>query len=103
MTGPAWPRDNTQGTEAYPEEKSYKAFLAQHGGASNASTSMLHTSYHFSCLATALPEATHRLAQFFVAPLITADAVRTPTLSVSRDTAGVARDDGEVDEPAQGK
>jgi secreted Zn-dependent insulinase-like peptidase len=27
------------GSEAFPDEREYKAYLAQHGGASNASTS----------------------------------------------------------------
>ena len=35
------------GTEAYPDESSYKAFLSKHGGGSNASTSVDHTQYFF--------------------------------------------------------
>ena len=36
------------GTEAYPEEGEYKAFLQRHGGQSNAFTGMEATGYHFS-------------------------------------------------------
>ena len=33
------------GSKAYPKENEYKQFLAQHGGKSNASTSMSHVSF----------------------------------------------------------
>lgn len=35
------------GSRAYPEENQYKKFLAQHGGKSNASTSMSHVSMYY--------------------------------------------------------
>ena len=37
------------GSKRYPEENEYKQYLAQHGGKSNASTSMSHTTYQFEC------------------------------------------------------
>lgn len=58
------------GSAKYPDERDYKAYLAQHGGASNASTSMTHTQYHLTVRASALRGALDRLAQFFAAPLL---------------------------------
>jgi hypothetical protein len=39
------------GSKAYPAENAYKQHLSQHGGKSNASTSMSHTTYQFDILA----------------------------------------------------
>jgi insulysin len=36
------------GTERYPVEGSYEAFLNEHGGSSNAYTAMEDTNYYFS-------------------------------------------------------
>ncbi|WIA09303.1 hypothetical protein OEZ85_008710 [Tetradesmus obliquus] len=58
------------GSKQFPDEKEYKAFLAQHGGSSNASTSMVHTRYHFKVHAEALPGALARFGAMLSAPLI---------------------------------
>ncbi|KAJ3343860.1 Insulinase (Peptidase M16) [Gonapodya sp. JEL0774] len=57
------------GTEKYPEENSYSAFLNSHGGHSNAFTSVDSTNYFFDVLADNLAEALDRFSQFFKAPL----------------------------------
>jgi secreted Zn-dependent insulinase-like peptidase len=36
------------GSEKYPEEGTYKKWLAEHGGASNASTGTIHTQFYFT-------------------------------------------------------
>lgn len=83
------------GTQKYPSENEYEAYLSQNGGSSNAYTDMEDTNYYFSitpfqqeqqqgeggdandetcevddeeCNSSALEGALDRLAQFFVAP-----------------------------------
>ena len=59
------------GSEKYPGENEYKAFLAQHGGRSNASTSMHLTTFKFDVLAQHAEQALDIFSNFFVAPLFT--------------------------------
>lgn len=59
------------GSEKYPGENAYKSYLAQHGGRSNASTSMHQTTYKFEILADFAEHALEIFSQFFVAPLFT--------------------------------
>jgi hypothetical protein len=77
------------GTDKYPDENEYEAFLNQHGGSSNAYTDMEDTNYYFSITphqedgededdeessddedeaSEALVGSLDRLAQFFIAP-----------------------------------
>lgn len=37
------------GTEKYPDERTYKAYLNSHDGGCNAYTSTEHTNYYFHC------------------------------------------------------
>lgn len=57
------------GTEQYPEENGYSAYLNAHGGGSNAYTSQEDTVYYFSVLNAYLPEAMSMFASFFTCPL----------------------------------
>ncbi|KAG0570443.1 hypothetical protein KC19_6G162300 [Ceratodon purpureus] len=61
-------------SEKYPEEDSYSKYLTEHGGHSNAFTAAEHTNYHFDVSADYLEEALDRFAQFFICPLLSADA-----------------------------
>jgi len=61
-------------SEKYPEEDSYSKYLTEHGGHSNAYTAAEHTNYHFDVSADYLEEALDRFAQFFICPLLSADA-----------------------------
>jgi insulysin len=73
------------GTEKYPDENEYEAFLNQNGGSSNAYTDMEDTNYYFSVTpfeetdsdttSDALSGGLDRLAQFFIAPLFDASMV----------------------------
>lgn len=76
------------GTEKYPSEDEYEAFLSSHGGSANAYTDMEDTNYYFSITplqenddeeggemeaapdkaSAALTGSLDRLAQFFIAP-----------------------------------
>uniref|UniRef100_A0A0B7AYG5 Insulin-degrading enzyme n=2 Tax=Arion vulgaris TaxID=1028688 RepID=A0A0B7AYG5_9EUPU len=62
------------GTEKYPEENEYNKFLNEHGGMSNAFTSLEHTNYYFDVSPENLSGALDRFAQFFCCPLFTASA-----------------------------
>ncbi|KAJ3185740.1 Insulinase (Peptidase M16) [Gaertneriomyces sp. JEL0708] len=57
------------GTKKYPEENSYSSFLSQHGGHSNAFTSVENTNYYFEVLSDHFEPALDRFAQFFIHPL----------------------------------
>lgn len=56
------------GTEKYPRAGAYQRFIADHGGSTNAYTSLAHTNYHFDIAAAHLLPALDRFAQFFIAP-----------------------------------
>lgn len=56
------------GTEKYPRAGEYQQFIADHGGATNAYTSLAHTNYHFDIAAAHFLPALDRFAQFFIAP-----------------------------------
>ena len=62
------------GTERYPEEGAFKAFLQKHGGSSNAFTGMEATGYHFSVQADALRDALGHFSSFFAEPLLREDS-----------------------------
>jgi len=59
------------GTEKYPDESEYKAYLNNNGGWSNAYTGGDHTNYHFQVFPDAFEGALDRFSQFFIAPLFT--------------------------------
>ncbi|XP_059153920.1 insulin-degrading enzyme-like isoform X2 [Physella acuta] len=62
------------GTEKYPEENEYNKFLSEHGGMSNAFTTLEHTNYYFDVSPDYLPGALDRFSQFFCCPLFTPSA-----------------------------
>ena len=57
------------GTEKYPIENAYSAFLNSHGGHSNAYTSQENTVYYFDVQNEAFEEAIDMFASFFTCPL----------------------------------
>jgi insulysin len=59
------------GSVKYPGENEYKSYLAQHGGRSNASTSMHLTTYKFEILAEYAEHALDLFSNFFTDPLFT--------------------------------
>lgn len=59
------------GSQKYPGENEYKRYLAQHGGRSNASTSLHLTTYKFEVLSDHAEQALDIFSHFFVAPLFT--------------------------------
>lgn len=63
------------GTEKFPDENSYSAFLSANGGSSNAYTSMENTNYYFDVTHPHIHEALDRFAQFFIGPLFNESCV----------------------------
>ncbi|KAF7847947.1 hypothetical protein BT93_L2425 [Corymbia citriodora subsp. variegata] len=61
-------------SEKYPVEDSYRKFITEHGGRTNAFTAPRHTNYHFDVNVDSFEEALDRFAQFFIKPLMSPDA-----------------------------
>ncbi|ORX91263.1 insulin-degrading enzyme, partial [Basidiobolus meristosporus CBS 931.73] len=57
------------GTKKYPVENDYNQYLSEHGGDSNAFTSLDNTNYFFEVRHEHLEGALDRFAQFFISPL----------------------------------
>lgn len=55
-------------------ESDYNAYLAAHGGASNAYTDLEDTNYYFTAAASGMEGALDRFAQFFIAPTFNASS-----------------------------
>lgn len=82
------------GTEKYPDPNEYGEYIAARGGSRNAYTSLDHTNYHFSIAADELYGGLDRFAQFFVAPLFTAELVDREKNAVHSEYQMQLRDDG---------
>ncbi|KAH9648310.1 Insulin-degrading enzyme-like 1 (peroxisomal) [Citrus sinensis] len=61
-------------SEKYPVEDSYLKYISEHGGMANAFTSSEHTNYYFDVNPDSFEEALDRFVQFFIKPLMSADA-----------------------------
>mmetsp|Transcript_23631 Transcript_23631/g.37719 ORF Transcript_23631/g.37719 Transcript_23631/m.37719 type:complete len:1069 (+) Transcript_23631:271-3477(+) len=81
------------GTEKYPDENSYSAFLNEHGGSSNASTDMENTNYYFNVGYDHLERALDMFAQFFVCPLFTPGATDRELIAVDSEHSKNLQDD----------
>ncbi|VEU33574.1 unnamed protein product [Pseudo-nitzschia multistriata] len=63
------------GSEKYPEENCYDAYMSKHGGSDNAYTENEHTVFHFEIPQEQLSGALDLFAQFFVSPLLNESCV----------------------------
>ena len=63
------------GTEKYPLEGEYQAFISSHGGSTNAYTAAENTLYMFDINPNFFSAALDRFSQFFIAPLFTEDLI----------------------------
>ncbi|XP_006657864.2 insulin-degrading enzyme-like 1, peroxisomal isoform X1 [Oryza brachyantha] len=61
-------------SEKYPIEDSYSKYITEHGGSTNAFTTCEHTNFYFDVNNDSLDDALDRFAQFFIKPLLSADA-----------------------------
>ena len=82
------------GTEKYPDVSGYKAFISSNGGRSNAYTASDHTNYQFDVRHEGFPEALDRFAQFFIAPLFTADFTEREVNAVNNEAMRHVQNDG---------
>ncbi|XP_022087201.1 nardilysin-like [Acanthaster planci] len=62
------------GSEKYPDENSFDAFVRTHGGSDNASTDCERTTFIFEVHQKSFHEGLMRFAQFFTAPLLKASS-----------------------------
>ncbi|KAI9161372.1 hypothetical protein LWI28_016770 [Acer negundo] len=81
-------------SEKYPLEDSYSKFIAEHGGSTNAFTSTEHTNYHFDVNTDCFEEALDRFAQFFIKPLMSADATMREIKAVDSENQKNLLSDG---------
>lgn len=81
------------GTEKYPEAGEYQTFVAQHGGTYNAYTAAENTNYFFDIENAHLEPALDRFAQFFIAPLFTAEYVERERNAVHSEYVAKLKDD----------
>ncbi|KAM4739813.1 nardilysin b isoform 2-T3 [Anableps anableps] len=63
------------GSEKFPAENDFDAFLKKHGGSDNASTDCERTIFQFDVQRKFFREALDRWAQFFICPLMVQDAM----------------------------
>ncbi|MDO8342824.1 MAG: insulinase family protein [Cellvibrio sp.] len=82
------------GTEKYPQAGEYQEFISQHGGSFNAYTAADNTNYFFEIDNDQLDPALDRFAQFFVAPLFSAEYVERERNAVNAEYLAKLKDDG---------
>jgi nardilysin len=73
------------GTQKYPQENAYDAFLSKHGGSDNAYTESEYTVYHLEVPQEKLFMALDMFAQFFIHPLMKEDAVERELNSIESE------------------
>ena len=84
------------GSDKYPQENAYKQFLAQHGGRSNASTSLHTTTFKFEIVANhnhnnnnkqVVETATDMFTRFFIHPLLRKEGVQREVYAVDSENS----------------
>ncbi|CAN0048275.1 unnamed protein product [Phaeothamnion confervicola] len=73
------------GTEKFPDETAYSAFLNAHGGSSNAYTDLEDTVYFYDVNADHMAGALDIFAQFFIGPLFTESATEREMMAVDSE------------------
>nr|GLL33514.1 nardilysin-like isoform X1 [Ipomoea trifida] len=81
------------GSTEFPDENEYDSYLSKHGGSSNAYTETEHTCYHFEVKREFLYGALKRFSQFFVSPLVKAEAMEREVLAVDSEFNQVLQND----------
>lgn len=80
-------------TKKYPVESEYDRFLKAHGGASNAFTESLYTTYSFEVDTNAFQEALDRFSCFFYQPLLSSSGVTREINAIQSEYAGHLEND----------
>ncbi|CAE7571379.1 Ide [Symbiodinium sp. CCMP2456] len=73
------------GTEQFPEESSFDAYLTANSGFSNAFTEAEDTCFFFSCSTAGLRSALERFGTFFQKPLFTASATEREVNAINSE------------------
>ncbi|KAL1138822.1 hypothetical protein AAG570_008884 [Ranatra chinensis] len=63
------------GSEKYPKENEFDAFIKRKGGSDNASTECEYTTFYFECHDQHLHRGMDMFSQFFISPLMKRDAM----------------------------
>eukprot|EP01038_Epipyxis_sp_PR26KG_P014143 gene14143-18981_t len=75
------------GTEKYPEENGYSAYLSSHGGFSNAYTDQENTVYYFDVQPDFLEGALDMFASFFTCPLFSETSINREMNAVDSENS----------------
>ncbi|PRQ44705.1 putative insulysin [Rosa chinensis] len=81
-------------SEKYPLEDSYSKYITEHGGRTNAFTAAEHTNFYFDINPDGFEEALDRFAQFFIKPLMSADATTREIKAVDSENQKNLLSDG---------
>ncbi|KAJ2326076.1 metalloprotease, partial [Coemansia sp. RSA 2702] len=81
------------GTEKYPDEGEYIAFIKKNGGQYNAFTSLDTTGYYFGVANSALEQTLDRFSRFFIDPLFAPGSVDRELHAVDSEHKGNLQDD----------
>ncbi|KAM7527580.1 hypothetical protein LguiB_030990 [Lonicera macranthoides] len=81
------------GSTDFPDENEYDSYLSKHGGSSNAYTETEHTCYHFEVKQEFLKGALKRFSQFFISPLVKAEAMEREVQAVDSEFNQVLQND----------
>nr|XP_043635992.1 nardilysin-like [Erigeron canadensis] len=81
------------GSVEFPDENEYESYLSKHGGSSNAYTDMENTCYYFEVKPEFLNGALRRFSQFFISPLVKAEAMEREVLAVDSEFNRVLQSD----------
>jgi len=81
------------GSEKFPRENEFDAFLNKHGGETNASTDSEATTFYFDCQYQYLFRALERFAQFFISPLIKRNALSRELEALDSEFQSVLQSD----------
>lgn len=73
------------GSDKYPDENEFEAFLSTHGGYSNGATECESTRFLFEIAPRHLEKALDMFAQFFIAPLFKQEAMERELLAVESE------------------
>ncbi|MGK3741257.1 MAG: nardilysin [Bacillariaceae sp.] len=82
------------GSQKFPEENSYDAYMSKHGGNDNAYTESEHTVYHFEIPQEQLSGALDMFSQFFVSPLLKESSVARELKAIESEFMSAKNSDG---------
>jgi insulysin len=82
------------GSKKYPKNDGFNHYLSHRGGSSNAETGSEHTTFYFDIDGKYLAKASDYFAQFFISPLLTANATDHELHAVDSENSKNLQSDG---------